>query len=115
MGAIPVASRIQSVQSAAANARREHRRIQPDASDGKDGDVVVAAYDQLHPETLSALNVAEQERAGLQGRGYFGAAKVPAESYRMAAPSVAELDAAFDKTKWRSLLERLSHDACGGQ
>ncbi|GIC87254.1 uncharacterized protein Aud_003637 [Aspergillus udagawae] len=90
MGAIPVASRIQSVQSAAANARREHRRIQPDASDGKDGDVVVAAYDQLHPETLSALNVAEQE--------HFGAAKVPAESYRMAAPSVAELDAAFDKT-----------------
>ncbi|GFF38221.1 hypothetical protein IFM51744_03721 [Aspergillus udagawae] len=116
MGAIPIASRIQSVQSAAANARRSID--ESNTFDGKDADAVVAAYDQLHPEILSTLNIAEQKAPGFKdaGVGFVARAmfndlktekdkfqtsmqqKVPAESYQMAAPSIAELDTAFEKT-----------------
>jgi hypothetical protein len=59
MGAIPVASKIQTLQNTAANTRRTID--QSDAFENDDQDAVMAAYQQLHPELVGALNAAEQK------------------------------------------------------
>ncbi|GFF30078.1 hypothetical protein IFM51744_01022 [Aspergillus udagawae] len=117
MGAIPVASKIQTLQNTAANTRRTID--QSDAFENDDQDAVMAAYQQLHPELVGALNAAEQKAPAFKdaGVGFVARAmiedlsaekdkfktamqgKVPAESYRSVEPGMAEVDAAFDKTR----------------
>ncbi|KAF7113792.1 hypothetical protein CNMCM5793_004847 [Aspergillus hiratsukae] len=117
MGAIPVASKIQGVQSAAANARRSIDDA--DGFDGEDSEAVMAAYQKLQPEIVGALNAAEKQAPAFKdaGVGFVARAmvndlktekdkfetamqqKLPAENYRKASPSVAEVDAAFDNAR----------------
>lgn len=59
LGVIPVASKIQGVKSSAADTRRTIE--QSDAFGDEDQDEVLAAYSQLQPEIMGALNAAEQK------------------------------------------------------
>ncbi|GAQ02993.1 hypothetical protein ALT_0314 [Aspergillus lentulus] len=116
LGVIPVASKIQGVKSSAADTRRTIE--QSDAFGDEDQDEVLAAYSQLQPEIMGALNAAEQKAPAFKDAGVAFVArammedlkgekekfetaiqgKVPAERYRDAEPKVAEVNAAFDST-----------------
>ncbi|EAW16389.1 mannoprotein [Aspergillus fischeri NRRL 181] len=114
LGAIPVASKLQGVKSSAADTRKTIE--QSDAFGDDDQEDVLAAYQQLQPEIVGALNAAEEKAPAFKDAGVAFVArammddlksekekfettmqgKVPAEMYRSAEPKVAEVNAAFD-------------------
>lgn len=59
LGVIPIASKMQGVKSSTADTRRTIE--QSDAFGDEDQDEVLAAYQQLQPEIVGALNTAEQK------------------------------------------------------
>lgn len=59
LGVIPIASKMQGVKSSTADTRRTIE--QSDAFGDEDQDEVLAAYQQLQPEIVGALNAAEQK------------------------------------------------------
>jgi hypothetical protein len=59
LGVIPVASKMQGVKSSAVDTRKTIE--QSDAFADEDQDEVLAAYAQLQPEIMGALNAAEQK------------------------------------------------------
>ncbi|GIJ92117.1 hypothetical protein Asppvi_011093 [Aspergillus pseudoviridinutans] len=117
IGLIPVASKIQGLQNSAANTRRSID--ESDAFANEDADAVDAAYWQLQPEIVGALNAAEQKAPAFKDAGVAFLArsmiddlktekdkfetsmqgKVPAEKYRNAGPSVAEVNTAFENAR----------------
>ncbi|KAH3431055.1 hypothetical protein KXV60_002801 [Aspergillus fumigatus] len=114
LGVIPIASKMQGVKSSTADTRRTIE--QSDAFGDEDQDEVLAAYQQLQPEIVGALNAAEQKAPAFKDAGVAFVArammddlksekekckttmqeKVPAERYRSTEPKVAEVNAAFD-------------------
>ncbi|KAH1413914.1 hypothetical protein KXX32_002231, partial [Aspergillus fumigatus] len=59
LGVIPVASKLQEVKTSATNTRRTIEQSNAFGEDNQED--VLAAYQQLHPEIIGALNAAEEK------------------------------------------------------